>query len=454
MVKFVFYLGFNYLNIFLHLITLLYALKHLFRTPVRKKTAPILKNCLCFAFFLAIIVTAISFIDLWDQRYITPTTSTVLSVIQYVGLLLWLKHSMHLHAYCIPLILVTFITFTDTIFSTTLQYFFIAHEAFFLTIPYPYAHLTHLIYSLLGFVINLSLIKLFSYRMWFDQLLKFPKLIYSSGILYLLLELVIFNSNLEDMRKLGTNVKNLYISGVFLLFLLLFMVLVREVDRNYRLSYSKKMLDQQHQYIEHVEALYNDLRKLHHDHKNLLSGMYFQVSEGQIDEVKTYLSEKLLTTDEQLQETIRQQTQLNNVKMLEVKSLLLTKIMLAKELQVTLNVEVILPIVSIGMEMNDFLRVLGITLDNAIEAASKLDTRAVVDVLMLQSTGCVEVVIKNPCFETVNLERIWELGYSTKGQNRGIGLATYQEILNSYSQVLRETKISQDQFVQTIVIPN
>lgn len=449
MVRFVAFVAVNYVMLLVHMVLLVYGAKQLFH--VRLKKSGLLNNCFIPCLILTLLITSISFIDLWHQSYITPFWSLVMSIVQYAGLFVWLKHYAQVKHCAIPLILITLFNCIDTITTMTLQYVYMITEDFSIGIL-PMHYLFYIATVIIACFIKLLLIRFLSYRGDLNHLLKFPKLVYFL-LLYAFAEQLIFNGTLDYSRDIDTTFINLYASAIFLFLLLLFIVIVREVDRNYQLSYSKSMLVQQQKYVEHVEALYNDLQKLHHDHKNLLSGMYFQVSEGKIDEVKAYLSEKLLTTDEQLQENIRQQKQLNNVKMLEVKSLLFTKILMANAYNVTLNLEVLLPIESLSMEMNDFLRVLGIAIDNAIEAASKLDNQAVVDVLMLQSEHSVEVIVKNPCPETVNLERIWELGYSTKGENRGIGLATYKEILNSYANVLRETHVLQDQFVQTIVIP-
>lgn len=450
MLRFITVIAVNYVTFFVHMVLLLYGAKRLF--SVRPKKAGLLNNCLLPCFILTLLVTSISFIDLQHQSYITAPLALVMSIVQYAGLFVWLKNYAQVKQWAIPLILITLYNCIDTIATMTMQYVFMVTKDLFIGNDLLRAYLIYTATIVIGCLAKLFLIRFLSYRGNVNHLLNFPKLGYIL-LLYALFEQIIFNGTLDYARDINTTIINVYASAIFLFLLLLFIAIVREVDRNYQLSYSKKMLAQQQNYVDHIETLYNDLQMLHHDHKNLLSGMYFQVSEGKIDEVKAYLSEKLLTTDEELQKNIRQQKQLNNVKILEVKSLLFTKILMAKAHNVTMNLEVLLPIESLSMEMSDFLRVLGIAIDNAIEAASKLDNGALIDVLLLQSEHSVEVVIKNPCLETVNLERIWELGYSTKGENRGIGLATYKEILNSYSNVLRETYVLQEQFVQTIVIP-
>ena len=60
------------------------------------------------------------------------------------------------------------------------------------------------------------------------------------------------------------------------------------------------------------------------------------------------------------------------------------------------------------------------------------------------------MLVKNTYGETIKIHDIWKEGYSTKGEQRGIGLSNYNEILNKYDCVIRETRVEDSYFVQIL----
>ena len=49
---------------------------------------------------------------------------------------------------------------------------------------------------------------------------------------------------------------------------------------------------------------------------------------------------------------------------------------------------------------------------------------------------------------TVDVHEIWQRGYSTKGADRGLGLASYRKILADYEDVLTATAVQEGYFIQ------
>ncbi|WP_337247990.1 GHKL domain-containing protein [Candidatus Enterococcus huntleyi] len=72
--------------------------------------------------------------------------------------------------------------------------------------------------------------------------------------------------------------------------------------------------------------------------------------------------------------------------------------------------------------------------------------------LLLNEANELNVLVKNSLVEKPLLQKIWEEGYSTKGTNRGLGLSSYQNILNRYEFVLKQTSIQNDEFIQAFSI--
>jgi len=49
-----------------------------------------------------------------------------------------------------------------------------------------------------------------------------------------------------------------------------------------------------------------------------------------------------------------------------------------------------------------------------------------------------------------DLEEIYEVGFSTKGENRGLGLNNVKEIIDKYDEVILETDIETNYFIQVV----
>lgn len=88
-------------------------------------------------------------------------------------------------------------------------------------------------------------------------------------------------------------------------------------------------------------------------------------------------------------------------------------------------------------------------MDNAIEAAAR-EKKPQVTIVLLKEQGKLTFIVKNPTSQAVDLQRIWTAGYSTKGQNRGLGLTNLKEITRQYPDVWLETRVEKQEFVQML----
>lgn len=63
------------------------------------------------------------------------------------------------------------------------------------------------------------------------------------------------------------------------------------------------------------------------------------------------------------------------------------------------------------------------------------------------------IVIINSCPEdTPPIYKLFEKGFSTKGENRGLGLNNMREIIGSYDNVCLDTLIENGEFIQNIEV--
>ena len=235
------------------------------------------------------------------------------------------------------------------------------------------------------------------------------------------------------------------------------------------LQKDRQMSDLAH-YSQQIEQLYTDLRRFRHDYLNVLSSIKYGIDSKDmaiISDIYDNILEKTKTRIEGKQYEI---ANLINIKDEAVKGVLASKILEAQGQSITIHLEVSDVFEVSRMELLDFITVLSIFLDNAIEAS--LDSSATVLSIFLDNaieasldssakevnialiSGETKVVIVENTIdqESINTVGIFKLGRSSKGEGRGIGLSTVREILGKYPNCSLSTQSKDYRFKQTLKI--
>ena len=108
-----------------------------------------------------------------------------------------------------------------------------------------------------------------------------------------------------------------------------------------------------------------------------------------------------------------------------------SKLKLAKLRNITLDVNIGTKLDKLPIEEYELIEILGILIDNAIEASVFND---VIYLDINKNNDSLEVLLRNPYKYTSNLEfsKMFELGYSTKSKNsRGYGLYNVKNIVQN-----------------------
>lgn len=194
-----------------------------------------------------------------------------------------------------------------------------------------------------------------------------------------------------------------------------------------------------------------EVRTFRHDYKNLLAGLSQQAGAGELEELRHTLSELDAGFDLRLGRKIQASTQIGNLRIPEVRSLLLSKLAAMGERGVECRLEALYPVETVDMDVWDFVRCLGILIDNAVEAA--LDTeRPWVEIELLAQERRVFLRVSNPYTNPIEPGKMWNEGWSTKGSDRGLGLSSYQHILECYPNASPCTSWEEGIFVQGLTV--
>lgn len=224
-------------------------------------------------------------------------------------------------------------------------------------------------------------------------------------------------------------------------------------------------IQQQNAYIGTLEGMQEEMRRFRHDYKNMMAGMYLQAKEGNLSEITEFIQKMTDDFEDQVGGQIQKMTQLRNVCIMEVRGILLVKFMEMEQEGISCELEVIAPLQEANIKTTDLCRCLGILIDNAIDEVRGHDGApdhskrqsagngsGKVHVMISRQEDCVTIRVKNTLYHEIDLSKIWESGYSTKGKERGIGLASYKRILDGYDNILSAASVQDGEFIQEMKI--
>ncbi|MFM0842511.1 sensor histidine kinase [Streptococcus suis] len=212
-----------------------------------------------------------------------------------------------------------------------------------------------------------------------------------------------------------------------------------------------KQLTDLGRYSRHVESLYKEIRSFRHDYTNILISLNEAIKEEDIVAIRTIYSEVIADSDRKFYDGKYDIARLSNIQNPAVKSLLSSKMLEAQKKGIAISVEVDAEIEPPDLELIEFITILSILLDNAIDAAKQCANGNIVFAYFQEDDRKIVVVENTTVEDKVATNHIFKYGHSTKGDNRGIGLANVKAILDNYPKFSISTNSSNHRFVQELV---
>ena len=195
--------------------------------------------------------------------------------------------------------------------------------------------------------------------------------------------------------------------------------------------------------------------KKQHEYKNQLVIIKSMI-EDKDDEVIDYINDILHDNDKN--KDTKWLTRLTNIPLGGLKGLIYYKIneMTSKGIDVNLEVAESLNKKSLwknySENSHDISKIIGVYIDNAIEAASSSISKEVEIQFYLENNNIV-LCLGNTFTGNIDLSKIDNEGYSTKGNNRGYGLSLAKDLLSKHSDILEsERTIIHNYYVQNLMI--
>lgn len=269
--------------------------------------------------------------------------------------------------------------------------------------------------------------------------------------LLLLITIYLFDDLIPGQNgSIGKMIYNnvLHISGYLLVMLFLILALRSSWLEKMQTEARQKALQDLQDYTNTLEVMYNGLRAFKHDYMNILLSMSCYIENNDMDELKQFFETKIFPTKNLIDQGDYKLNQLSNIGVLEIKSLLSAKMIYAHEAGIDVTIDIPDKVDTLPVDTVDLARILGIFLDNAIEATLETEQPQIGLNIIQHKAGVSIIIINHFQDHGVLLHQLKQRGFSTKTGHQGIGLSIAQKIISSYDNVLLETTIQSDCFIQ------
>jgi len=218
------------------------------------------------------------------------------------------------------------------------------------------------------------------------------------------------------------------------------------------LRHKEELLQGLQSYTQRVESVSLELKQFRHDHKNLMLGFHTYVEDQNWDGLQRYYNGYMteFTASSATKDIFIES--LNAIQIPEVKSILLAKCIQAMQQGVDVGVEVRDSIaINDPHAVLDLCRVVGVLLDNAVEACQGVEG-AQMRILVTSKENEAHFVLDNTCTSPPPLNEIFNKGFSTKGEGRGLGLYKVSQILDKNNSIKLNIDAKNGRFVQKLIV--
>ena len=246
---------------------------------------------------------------------------------------------------------------------------------------------------------------------------------------------------------------------ILVFYLLFFMGVIKKLDTYLKEKLQEKLNQEQtlryrdmERYSRHIEELYKEVRSFRHDYSNLLTSLRLGIEEEDMEQIKEVYDSVLKDSSEKLQDNKYDLGRLVNIRDKALKSLLAGKFLKARDKKIVFNVEVPEEIQVEGMSLLDFLTIVSILCDNAIEASAEA-SQPHVSIAFFKNGAQETFIIENSIKEEgIDISEIFSFGASSKGEERGIGLYTVMKIVESHPNTSLNTTCKNQVFRQVLTM--
>lgn len=237
----------------------------------------------------------------------------------------------------------------------------------------------------------------------------------------------------------------------FICLLIYFVLSFFSLAKVMSLSTTTKKLESAEEYNKTLHILHDNVRGFKHDFDNIVTTIGGYIKTNDMEGLEKYYS--------QLQEDC---SKVNNLYILNpdiinnpgIYNLLTTKYSEAEENGIKVNLTFLLDLNELHMKIYEFARILGILLDNAIDAASECDEKVLNIFFRNEARNNRNIILIENTYKDkdVDLNQIFNKGITGKENHTGLGLWEIRQIPKKNNNVNLYTNKNEKYFTQQLEI--
>lgn len=200
----------------------------------------------------------------------------------------------------------------------------------------------------------------------------------------------------------------------------------------------KKKLKNAETYNNSLSVSYDNIRGFKHDFDNIMNTIGGFIKLDDMNGLKTYYSSIYTDCNEIKNYQILNPYIINNP---GIYSLIVSEYQKALDNNVKINFEILFDFKNLHMPVYEFSRILGILIDNAIEAAKDCKSKQINISFVDSSKKRVQIItIENTYWDkNIDTNKIFSKGISSKKSHSGIGLWEVKHIVKKHDNVVLHT---------------
>ena len=240
-----------------------------------------------------------------------------------------------------------------------------------------------------------------------------------------------------------------FLSFVFLLSY--FIISIYSITRSFKLTLTTKQLQSAKEYNNTLRILHDNVRGFKHDFDNIVTTIGGYVKTNDMEGLKNYYV--------QLEDDCQR---VNNLYILNpeiinndgIYNLLTKKYYEADSKDIKVNITFLLDLSTLNMKIYEFARILGILLDNAIEASSECKEKIINLYFRNDAKNSRQLIIIENTYKNkdIDTEKIFEKGISGKENHTGLGLWEVRKLVKKNNNINLFTSKSDKFFSQQLEI--
>lgn len=327
------------------------------------------------------------------------------------------------------------------------------------SVTYLYENFVISVYLVLIFIsfLVLRLIRRFFILPKLSILYSCPKKLFGFFLVELYLGITLLAANFVYGESVSYPAEVLSWNGVIITTLALFTMLIFYnmydiLEKNYDLNLQQAQATVMQDYIHRMESFYEEIRSFRHDYRNILSTMQSYIDSENTEELKEYFRKNILNNTDIFSDDGFYLGKLYQLEDMAIKSLLYTKLIAIINREINLELEITEPIPILPIDNLILCRVLGILMDNAIEAAAESPEKKLRISIVSTETAVTFIITNSTLPLSATVGKLFQKGYSSKERHDGIGLSTVVELLDPVPYANLSTRCEDTIFCQNLEI--